>query len=173
MVQACSPLPIGVCRVVPIPDRAAVRSGCGSIGGRLGPPGAAGDGIREGVGGRSGSRAVMGGGVSSGERVELAHECERAFGRANELAPNDAEPLLALGDLQRDLGFVAEAVTTLGAEAEEGFVTYHVMNPHDDGISMDEFVDWIAEAGYPVQRVADYADWVGRFETALKALPEK
>jgi fatty acid CoA ligase FadD9 len=38
---------------------------------------------------------------------------------------------------------------------------------------MDEFVDWIAAAGHPVQRVADYVDWPGNFETALKALPEK
>jgi tetratricopeptide (TPR) repeat protein len=37
---------------------------------------------------------------------------EQDFRRAAELAPNDAEPLLALGDLQRDLGFVSEAVDT-------------------------------------------------------------
>ena len=69
--------------------------------------------------------------------------------------------------------FTAASIVALGESATRGFQTYHVVNPHDDGISMDEFVDWIAEAGYPVQRVADYADWVGRFETALKALPEK
>ena len=30
---------------------------------------------------------------------------------------------------------------------------YHVVNPYDDGISMDTFVDWLVEAGYPIARV--------------------
>jgi fatty acid CoA ligase FadD9 len=69
--------------------------------------------------------------------------------------------------------FTAASIVALGEHVKSGFQTYHVVNPHDDGISMDEFVDWIAESGQPVQRVADYADWVARFETAMKALPEK
>ena len=44
--------------------------------------------------------------------------------------------------------------------------------PHDDGISMDSFIDWAIEAGYSIQRIDDYDDWIGRFETALRALPE-
>ncbi|MFN8042486.1 MAG: amino acid adenylation domain-containing protein [Mycobacterium sp.] len=71
------------------------------------------------------------------------------------------------------VGFVAEAVTTLGAEVEEGFVTYHVMNPHDDGIGIDEYVDWLIEAGYPIERVEDFGDWVHRFHAGLAALPEQ
>ena len=55
----------------------------------------------------------------------------------------------------------------------DGFETYHVMNPYDDGIGMDEFVDWLIEAGYPIRRVDDYGDWLQRFETTLRALPEK
>ena len=62
---------------------------------------------------------------------------------------------------------------TLGESVTSGFQTYHVLNPHDDAILDGQFVDWIAETGLRVQRVDDYTDWVGRFETALKALPEK
>ncbi|MFI6044891.1 carboxylic acid reductase [Nocardia sp. NPDC051321] len=69
--------------------------------------------------------------------------------------------------------FTAEAITTLGIQATEGFQTYDVLNPHDDGISMDEFVDWLIASGRPIQRIADYADWFGRFETAIRGLPEK
>ncbi|WP_405163813.1 thioester reductase domain-containing protein [Nocardia sp. NBC_01499] len=69
--------------------------------------------------------------------------------------------------------FVAEAITTLGVRATDGFQTYDVLNPHDDGISLDEFVDWLIEAGRPIQRITDYADWFSRFETAIRALPEK
>jgi fatty acid CoA ligase FadD9 len=68
--------------------------------------------------------------------------------------------------------FTAAAIATLGENALEGYRTYHVLNPHDDGVSLDTFVDWVIEAGYRVQRMDDYGDWYQRFETALRALPE-
>ncbi|WP_156746818.1 non-ribosomal peptide synthetase, partial [Mycobacterium sp. E2733] len=64
-------------------------------------------------------------------------------------------------------------IATLGAQAVDGFRTYHVMNPHDDGIGPDEYVDWLIEAGYPIQRVGDFGEWLLRFETALRALPDR
>jgi fatty acid CoA ligase FadD9 len=75
--------------------------------------------------------------------------------------------------------FVAEAVTTLGAQiasaaaGSQTYRSYDLMNPHDDGISLDVFVDWLNEAGHHVQRIDDYDEWLGRFETALRALPDK
>jgi fatty acid CoA ligase FadD9 len=68
--------------------------------------------------------------------------------------------------------FTASSIVEIGERQNSGFQTYHVVNPHDDGVSMDEFVDWIAEAGHPVERIPVYEDWLQRFETALKALPE-
>jgi len=69
--------------------------------------------------------------------------------------------------------FTAGAIAALGACHTEGYVTYHVVNPHDDGISLDTFVDWAIEEGCAIRRVEDYADWYRRFETALRALPER
>jgi fatty acid CoA ligase FadD9 len=69
--------------------------------------------------------------------------------------------------------FIAEAISTLGADVVDGFETYHVMNPYDDGIGLDEFVDWLIAAGYPIQRVGEYPEWLRRFETAIRALPER
>jgi thioester reductase-like protein len=48
-----------------------------------------------------------------------------------------------------------------------------VMNPHDDGIGPDEYVDWLIEAGYPIQRIGDFGEWLQLFETALGALPDR
>ncbi|MGW1784006.1 carboxylic acid reductase [Streptomyces sp. NPDC002143] len=69
--------------------------------------------------------------------------------------------------------FSAEAITTLGARITEGHRTFHVLNPHDDGISLDTFVDWLTEAGHPIRRIDDYGAWFTRFTAALRALPEK
>ncbi|MBS1693053.1 MAG: carboxylic acid reductase [Actinobacteria bacterium] len=69
--------------------------------------------------------------------------------------------------------FIAEAISELGARVQHGFATYHVMNPYDDGIGLDEYVDWLVAAGYPIRRVEDYQTWLARFETALRALPER
>ncbi len=69
--------------------------------------------------------------------------------------------------------FIAEAISTLGADVVDGFETYHVMNPYDDGLGLDEYVDWLIAAGYSIQRVGNYAGWLARFETAIRALPER
>ena len=69
--------------------------------------------------------------------------------------------------------FIAEAIATIGARGGDRFATYHVMNPYDDGIGLDEFVDWLNDAGCSIQRIPDYADWLRRFETSLRALPDQ
>lgn len=69
--------------------------------------------------------------------------------------------------------FTAEAISALGANILSGFRTYHVVNPHDDCVSMDSFVDWAIEAGRKIDRIDNYEDWASRFETALRNLPEK
>ena len=43
----------------------------------------------------------------------------------------------------------------------------------DDGIGLDEYVDWLTQAGYPIERVSDFGEWLQRFETGLSALPER
>ncbi|MCX2712944.1 carboxylic acid reductase [Mycolicibacterium sp. J2] len=98
---------------------------------------------------------------------------------ATGVAPKSFNQLDAQGNPQRahydglPVEFIAEAISTLGAHVDQGFETYHVMNPHDDGISMDTFVDWLIEAGYKIERIGDYAEWLDRFETTLRTLPDK
>ncbi|HEY4021523.1 MAG TPA: carboxylic acid reductase, partial [Pseudonocardiaceae bacterium] len=65
--------------------------------------------------------------------------------------------------------FTAEAIATLGAQAVDGYQTFNVLNPHDDGISLDVFVDWLNDAGHAIQRIDDYAKWFTRFEIGLRA----
>jgi fatty acid CoA ligase FadD9 len=98
---------------------------------------------------------------------------------ATGIAPGSFYRLDAEGNQQRahydglPVEFIADAISTLGERVVVGFETYHVMNPYDDGIGLDEYVDWLNEAGYPVERVGDYAAWLQRFETAVRALPER
>lgn len=68
--------------------------------------------------------------------------------------------------------FSAEAVNTIGVRQSEGYRTYHVLNPHEDGISLDTYVDWLIDAGYEITRVEDYEEWLQRFDTAVRSLPE-
>jgi fatty acid CoA ligase FadD9 len=101
---------------------------------------------------------------------------------ATGIAPGSFYELDADGNRQRShydglpVEFIAEAISTLGAQnldSKASFQTYHVMNPYDDGIGMDQFVDWLIEDGNSIQRIAEYGDWLPRFETALRGLPEK
>jgi glycopeptidolipid biosynthesis protein len=98
---------------------------------------------------------------------------------ATGLAPKSFYRLDADGNRQRShvdalpVEFVAEAITTLGAQVVDGLETYHVMNPHDDGIGLDEYVDWLIEAGCAIERIDDFGEWLQRFEAALRALPDR
>jgi fatty acid CoA ligase FadD9 len=98
---------------------------------------------------------------------------------ATGIAPGSFYELDAEGKRQRahydglPVEFVAESISSLGAQVVDGFQTYHVMNPYDDGIGFDEYVDWLIGAGYSVRRVGDYGTWLQRFETTLRALPER
>ncbi|MEV8612901.1 hypothetical protein AB0383_34105 [Amycolatopsis sp. NPDC051373] len=47
-----------------------------------------------------------------------------------------------------------------------------MLNPHDDGISLDTFVDWLTEAGHRIDRLQDYSEWFRQFGDALRKLPE-
>ncbi|MEU7134839.1 hypothetical protein [Streptomyces sp. NPDC046261] len=49
--------------------------------------------------------------------------------------------------------------------------TFNVVNPHEDGISLDTFVDWLATAKHPLTRIDDCDEWLGRFEITLRVLP--
>lgn len=66
--------------------------------------------------------------------------------------------------------FIATAIAELGVR--EGYSTYHVLNPHRDHRGLDEFVDWLVDAGNPIERIDDYENWFQRFGTALRALPD-
>jgi fatty acid CoA ligase FadD9 len=98
---------------------------------------------------------------------------------ATGIAPGSFYELDANGNRQRahydglPVDFIAEAIATLGGQVTDEYHTYHVANPYDDGIGFDQYVDWLGEAGYPVQRIADYNEWLKRFETAMRALPER
>ena len=69
---------------------------------------------------------------------------------------------------------LAAALRGIGERPHAGFASYNSINMHhDDGISLDTYVDWIESAGYAVQRVADHADWFQRFGDKLRNLPEE
>ncbi|PIB79697.1 carboxylic acid reductase [Mycobacterium celatum] len=97
---------------------------------------------------------------------------------ATGIAPRSFYQLDADGNRQRanydglPADFTAEAITTLGSRATEGYRTYNVLNNHDDGISLDTFVDWLIAGGQKIERIDDYGEWLARFEAAMKALPE-
>ncbi|MBF4617861.1 thioester reductase domain-containing protein [Clavibacter sp. VKM Ac-2873] len=68
--------------------------------------------------------------------------------------------------------FTAAAIDGIGAALTEGHRTFNVVNPHDDGVSLDTFVGWLREDGHDIELVPDHAEWVARFRQALGSLPD-
>ena len=97
---------------------------------------------------------------------------------ATGIAPGSFYELDADGNRQRahydglPVEFIAEAISTLGVNVATGFETYHVMNPYDDGIGLDEYVDWLSRPAIR-SNASPITAWLQRFETAVRALPER
>lgn len=97
---------------------------------------------------------------------------------ATGIAPQSFYPVAAGGNRERahfgglPVDFTAKAIAVLGEQSAEGYQTFNVVNPHD-GVSLDILVDWLIDAGYPIARIDDFDEWFRRFETALRAMPEK
>jgi fatty acid CoA ligase FadD9 len=69
--------------------------------------------------------------------------------------------------------FTAAAVAELAARTTSGYRTFNVVNPHDDGASLDAFVDWLVDAGLRIHRIDDFDAWRAQLATALRALPDR
>ena len=75
-------------------------------------------------------------------------------------AANATISVWVVDDDESVCGLLESILTSVGANvtvSSGAFETYHVINPYDDGISMDTFVDWLVEAGRSIVRVPDYA----------------
>ena len=60
----------------------------------------------------------------------------------------------------RPVDFVAEGIAGVASAQRRGCGLYHVVNPHwEDNVSLDSFLDWIQNAGYPLKRIPDYTQW--------------
>lgn len=69
--------------------------------------------------------------------------------------------------------FLADSVTAIGAQDRPGFQSYNLSSQHDDGVSLDNFVDWMIDSGCGIERIDRYDEWLSRFETAMRLLPEE
>jgi fatty acid CoA ligase FadD9 len=65
------------------------------------------------------------------------------------------------------------AALSLASLRDTASATYHVVNPYrDDGASLDRIVDWVVSAGYPLERMDDYAAWYRAFRDLLGRLAD-
>ncbi len=68
--------------------------------------------------------------------------------------------------------FTATAIVALAGCNDSDHVTYNLVNPHDDGISLDLIVDWLTTAGFDILRSDDYTRWIRDFENSMQKLPD-
>lgn len=68
--------------------------------------------------------------------------------------------------------FTAKAITALGLKHREGYQTFNLVNPHDDGVSLDTVIGWLEELGYDIRRIRTYENWLQEFGDKLRLLSE-
>ena len=68
---------------------------------------------------------------------------------------------------------LAKAMIGISDYDYSGYHNFDMENyHHEDGVSLDKFVDWIETAGYPLHRIPNHGDWVKRIKDKLTTLPE-
>lgn len=67
----------------------------------------------------------------------------------------------------------AAIINTSLVRRPEGYRSFNLVNHHDDGISLDSVVEWMRGNGVAIRTIDDYAQWLERFEQALRQLPER
>ena len=70
-----------------------------------------------------------------------------------------------------DFSSAAIIKTSLG-QASKSYRTFNLVNHHDDGVSLDSFIDWMKKSGVRINTINDYSEWLQRFEQSLRNLPE-
>lgn len=63
--------------------------------------------------------------------------------------------------------FTVTAILALSKDNHDNHLTYNLVNPHDDGISLDTIVDWAIESGIIINKVENYKDWIKQFENSM------
>jgi fatty acid CoA ligase FadD9 len=61
------------------------------------------------------------------------------------------------------------AALTVTETLDPGYIEYPIVNPHRD-VDLDTVVDWVATAGYRIDRIDDYAEWHRAFANRLNSL---
>ncbi|WP_288496130.1 carboxylic acid reductase [uncultured Pantoea sp.] len=69
--------------------------------------------------------------------------------------------------------FTASSIVALASNNAEHYITYNLVNPHRDGISLDTVIDWLIEFGLNIDRVENYDDWITQFEMSMNSLSEE
>ncbi|TGD71826.1 NAD-dependent epimerase/dehydratase family protein [Mangrovimicrobium sediminis] len=69
--------------------------------------------------------------------------------------------------------FLAAATTAIGLRVTSDFHAYNEAGAGTGNVSLDDFVDWLVDAGCAITRVPRYDEWLAHFETAMQALPEE
>ena len=68
---------------------------------------------------------------------------------------------------------IAKTIIGISGCDYNGYNTFNTENyHHNDGISLDKFVDWIESASYSIHRITDHQAWVQRIKGKLTTLPE-
>lgn len=69
--------------------------------------------------------------------------------------------------------FSSAAIVKTGLEqTSEGYRTFNLVNHHDDGVSLDSFIEWMKKGGVRINMISDYSEWLQRFEQSLRDLPD-
>ncbi|WGL97455.1 thioester reductase domain-containing protein [Arsenophonus sp. aPb] len=67
--------------------------------------------------------------------------------------------------------FVVSSIIKLAKNNHNQRLTFNMVNPQNDKVSLDTIIDWLINSGINIKKIDDYEEWYQQFKLAMKKLP--
>lgn len=67
--------------------------------------------------------------------------------------------------------FVVSSIIKLSKNNHNQRLTFNMVNPQNDKVSLDTIIDWLINSGINIKKIDDYEEWYQQFKLAMEKLP--
>ncbi|HGJ5898872.1 thioester reductase domain-containing protein [Arsenophonus apicola] len=67
--------------------------------------------------------------------------------------------------------FVVSSIIKLSKNNDNQQLTFNMVNPQNDKVSLDTIIDWLINSGINIKKIDDYEEWYQQFKLAMQKLP--
>lgn len=68
--------------------------------------------------------------------------------------------------------FVASSIIKLSKNYDQQRLTFNMVNPQNDKVSLDTIIDWLINSDFNIKKIDNYQEWYQQFKLKMRKLPK-